>query len=651
MATDGTQYLIELAAKFSGGDAAVNTLANLGDRMLAAGAKVSEFESATKAITKSLESAAEAATHAGDAVAEGEAKYRAAEVAADRAAKAVERIGQKAQDQVGKLQAALDAGDTKKIEAAEAKIWAFAQREQELVGAANSAAAALKNESAAIDALKSKASDATAKHADMKKGLANVKEASDKAAKAQLAASGTGKVNEMAEAFGKLGGPAGVAGQKVLGAASGFTKLRTAMGAAGPYAAIAVAVIAIASAAVLASVGIASWAVSMTDANRTQSALAAGIARSTKGGADLEASIDKINRVVPLSTEELTGMAKGLADGGLRGAALTAALEHSAVAAAKLKFGPDFQKQLLSLDFQAKRFGSNISAVFGDLKIEGLLSGLETLIALFDTTTSSGSALKFLFEAIFQPLINAAVAAVPKVERLFLYLEILALKAFIALKPYGFVFEFIGKAMLVVAGVIVGALVAAFVVLAAIMAVSVAIWTGLAFAVYGLVSAIIELVTNPVAALKGFVNFMTEIGTDMINGLVKGIKFGAGAVYDAMANVVNGAIDGAKKLLGIASPSAVFASIGDNTAAGFSKGVEGGAADAQGALEAMVAPPEAAATGARAGAGGGVTLNIAAINVNGQNAKEQALDFVDQLTQMLENLGITVGGGEAPAHA
>jgi hypothetical protein len=648
MADDRTQFLIELAAKFSGGDSAVATVATLGDRMLAAGATAKDFESATKATTSALEDAAEAAKHANDAVAAGEKSYAATEAAADKAAKMVEQLGARATELTGKLQAALDVGDAKSIARAEKQIWAFAQRQDEAVGRSNAAAAALKSEAAALDVLNSKAATATAKHADLNKGLGNVKAAADKAAKAQLAASGTGKVNEMAEAFGKLGGPAGIAGQKILGVATGFSKLRVAMGTAGPYLAIAVAIVAIASAAFIAAVGITKWGVSLADANRTQGLLMDGIARSSEGGAELAATIDRLGTIVPSTREELMGMAKGLADAGLRGKALSTALETAAVKAAKLKFGPDFQAQMLSLDFQSKRFSENIAATFGGLKIDPLLEGIQTLGALFDASTESGRALKFLFEALFQPLVDGATGVIPAIERMFLYAEILALKAYIALKPYSGAIKALGTALLIGAAIIGGTLAVAVALVVVNFLALIAAIGALGFALYKIIEVAIAVGVALVKGLGQVVVGFVDIGRQMVEGLVKGITGAGAAVYDAMAGVVNGAIDGAKKLLGIASPSAVFADIGSNTAAGFSEGVEDGADAAQGSLAAMVAPPASAGAGGSR-AGGGLSLSIGQVIVQGENGEEQAHDFIDQITKWLEGEGVSIGGGEVPA--
>jgi chromosome segregation ATPase len=175
MAADGTQYLIELAAKFSGGDAAVTTLATLGDRMLKAGASAVELEKASEETASALESAAEAAKAASDALAAGETKYKSIETSADRAAKAVEKLALASEKEGEKLKAALAAGDPAKVSRLEGRIKALGDRQGEAAAKAAAAASAMKAEAVVLDAIKSKAEAAAQKHEALKKGLANVK--------------------------------------------------------------------------------------------------------------------------------------------------------------------------------------------------------------------------------------------------------------------------------------------------------------------------------------------------------------------------------------------------------------------------------------------------------------------------------------------
>lgn len=58
--------------------------------------------------------------------------------------------------------------------------------------------------------------------------------------------------------------------------------------------------------------------------------------------------------------------------------------------------------------------------------------------------------------------------------------------------------------------------------------------------------------------VSDFAGDMADAAWNMIQGMVQGIQNAAGSVVEALSGVVNGAIDGAKQLLGIASPSKVF---------------------------------------------------------------------------------------------
>ncbi len=596
MADDRTQFYIDILAKMTGGDSAVASVSTLGDTMLAGKATVADFERTIKSMSTALEESGAAAKTTSDAVSVGEAKYGELETAANKAAKAVERMA--ASGKTGE---------------------AFLKKQAEAVTKAEAAAVALKAEAVALDALKAKANAAAVQHEHLVKGLASVKSAAEKAAKAEAAASGSGKVNEIAEALGKIGGPAGVAGQKIFGLATGFKKLSGGIGSAALYVGIAVGIVAIAAAAIAGTIAIGKWAVGLADANRTQSLLSAGVAQSIEGGAELDKTIARLGDVVPQTREELLSMAGDLAKTGLRGKDLTDALETAAVKAAKLKWGPDFAKQLIAMDVQTKRLGTNLAGTFGGLNIEKLLGGFSTLVALFDSSTESGKALKFLFESLFQPIIDGAAGAIPSVERLFLQAEILALEAYIATKPYHSLIGALAEAFLITAQIIGGVL---------------------AVAIAGVVGAIAQ-VFGPIKLLVDL------LGHDIIAGLVNGITAGATAVADAIGGVVTGGIKAAKHLLGIGSPSKVFAGIGGHTAEGFAQGVEGGAGDAQSALEAMVAAPSS--SGATAGGGsqfGNITI---AINVDGKGQSDDGLaaKIAAAVRDVLESDALMLGGGEA----
>lgn len=65
-----------------------------------------------------------------------------------------------------------------------------------------------------------------------------------------------------------------------------------------------------------------------------------------------------------------------------------------------------------------------------------------------------------------------------------------------------------------------------------------------------------------------------NIAKNIVDGLVNGLKAGITAVVDAVKGLGSAAVDGLKNLLGIASPSRVFAEFGSQTVAGYVQGID-----------------------------------------------------------------------------
>lgn len=76
---------------------------------------------------------------------------------------------------------------------------------------------------------------------------------------------------------------------------------------------------------------------------------------------------------------------------------------------------------------------------------------------------------------------------------------------------------------------------------------------------------------NGLASIPGRV---ASIGSNIIQGMVKGVTGAAGKLIDAVKGAVGNAIEGAKNLLGIHSPSRVFRKIGQYTMQGAALGVD-----------------------------------------------------------------------------
>lgn len=73
--------------------------------------------------------------------------------------------------------------------------------------------------------------------------------------------------------------------------------------------------------------------------------------------------------------------------------------------------------------------------------------------------------------------------------------------------------------------------------------------------------------------LMGWPQRMHQAGIDMVLGLVNGVRSMGGAAVDAVAGVATGVMDRFKGMLGIHSPSRVFAQFGDFTMQGFAGGL------------------------------------------------------------------------------
>ena len=123
----------------------------------------------------------------------------------------------------------------------------------------------------------------------------------------------------------------------------------------------------------------------------------------------------------------------------------------------------------------------------------------------------------------------------------------------------------------------------------------------------GKIRAGLQLMWNGInAVLGGWPARLLGIGRNVVQGLINGISGMAGAVRDALGGIANGAVTRLKNLLGIKSPSRVFAALGGHTMAGFTQGLLGGEQGAQGALQRIGAGLRVTGAGIALGAAGAV---------------------------------------------
>ena len=119
---------------------------------------------------------------------------------------------------------------------------------------------------------------------------------------------------------------------------------------------------------------------------------------------------------------------------------------------------------------------------------------------------------------------------------------------------------------------------------------AVTLFTGIVTSIPQVVPAVLDGIAQ---LLQNIWNEITSFdligaGTDLIQGLIDGIASMGGAVLDTIGGIVGGAIDWAKDLLGIGSPSKLFRQFGDWTMQGLALGIEDGAGDALGAMRGVM---------------------------------------------------------------
>jgi phage-related protein len=95
---------------------------------------------------------------------------------------------------------------------------------------------------------------------------------------------------------------------------------------------------------------------------------------------------------------------------------------------------------------------------------------------------------------------------------------------------------------------------------------------GLIKAIPQLVARLPEIVAAIVTGLGKAVGAVFEIGKNIVTGLWEGIKSLGSWIADKVSGFFSGIVDGAKSLLGINSPSKVFAGIGENMGLGIGEG-------------------------------------------------------------------------------
>jgi hypothetical protein len=674
-----SSYVIEIAAEMTGTET-ISELDELTATLTGAGKKSDDFQRAVKRLTSDLDAAKAASAASTAALAAGNDQYKILERDAIRAGKAVEKAQGKG---------------------------LFDAR---AIRAAHEANAALDGYSKTLKGLEGNAAAATAKQDKLVKVLGNVNKIGGHAdARAQAL---NQKFEKMQAAVSRLPGPLGRIGGQLVGSAKGAHGMSVAFSgaqvatlalAAGVLVGVA-AVVALTAVMVAGVVAVTGFAVAQADAARSarlsREAFAA-LSAETAAGVD---SFDAISAATGLADAELVSLTKQLRTAGVTAADMPEALRAAALAERALgaggagefitrikdgtesvrefartaedSFGGIVADQLRGLDAQTARLSKLWKKLFSGINVEPFLDALEVLVGMFTRLNPLADAFGGAVEGAINPIGPMALRAAYAVEAFALGFAIQLTKLYIAVKPalkwlgelFGMqddgttdTFKKLGEIAGVVALVFGGALAAAIAVVGVVLAPVILAFTLLGFAIYETIRIAGLLLSGLISLGTTIVNWATTVGVDLMMGLVNGITATVGAVVQAVSNAVGSAITAAKEVLGIASPSKVFAEIGTNTVAGFTGSVDDGAADAQSSMADLVsanpsavAAPAAQAPGAGAPAGGGKGAGKsfdfagATFTFNGVANAEQAKDmFSEMLTRLLEGDADSLNGAPA----
>lgn len=650
-----SRYVIEVAAEMSGHET-LGELDALADKLAIGGKRSDDFQRAIKRLSTDLEAAKVVSGEAASALAAGADQYRTLERESLRASKALE------------------------------KAQASGRFDPRAARAAYEASTALDKYAVTLKGLEDASAKASAKQSELSSQLAK---ANKLGAHADARFSATNqRLEKLQAAFGRIPGPIGAMGSKLVGTAKSANELKGVLPAAqlatvalGAAAAIAVvAVIALAAALVYGAVSATKYAVAQADAAR-QAALSreafAALSAETAAGVS---AFNAIALETGLADAELVALTKSLRDAEVSAADMPKALRAAALAeralgkggagefvariregelavedfaqTAEAAFGGIVAEQIRGVDAQLTRAGKSWSKLFAGINIDPFLDALAVLTGMLEKGHPLADAFGGAIKSVLDPIGPLALKAAYAIEAFALGFAIELTKMYIAVKPalawLGELFGFdakgqgaldflasLGKAFAYVAVVITGAMAAFSVLIAGVLAIP-AMLAALPFTIYA-------------------------VGKAITDGLVEGITSVVPRLIAAVSSAVTAAIDTAKSLLGIASPSKVFAEIGGYTAEGFAGGVDSGAGEAQGSMAALVspeAPAQAAAQGvaqAQGAAGGGgpsksfdfqgATFVFHGV-ANAETAKER---FADMLTRILEDDAASLAGAEVPA--
>ena len=510
-----------------------------------------------------------------------------------------------------------------------------------------------------------------------------------------------GLMDTLATAEG-LPGPLGKASQGIGAATAKIQGMTAAAGAVAVAVAAVVAVlvllvgllVAVAAATVKATAALLKYAAAQGDALRSERLRLEGLGTlrrwmrlTSKDAGEMSESISRVAETVPLARSQIAGYGQELHRIGIRGRAAESALEalslaqavqgdfgrqrlmmlvrmsgHSEKAMARLahrvrnELGGTAAMAMRSLTMLSTKLKESLQALFADIDLESLLTGLQRLGRLFSQTTESGRALRAILTALLGPLIDELGGLAPAIEYAFKELVILALRGAIALlRLRNTAWQAFGSGVIGRMLRSKGAMETLHVVLISLGVVAVALAIGIVILANTILGALAPILAFSAAVYYGYqsaVRLHTYImrlaesfgksaggwqaaGRNIITGLVKGLRSGVTQLREAITGVANDAMGAFQEALGISSPSRVFARFGLAISQGVAEGVDSGAPEATGAARDMVSATAGNVTNV-GGASRSVSVGELHIHVGGEGGEDTARRVTDALRDFFD---------------
>lgn len=456
----------------------------------------------------------------------------------------------------------------------------------------------------------------------------------------------------------------------------------------GIAAAIVTAVAAITAVVVAGTIALVRYGLAQAEARRSEllhleglTTLRTAYQRQRESGTELQASIDRVADSSALARPELAGMAESLYRAGLRGSALTETLEglsiaqsvqgdrgaarframaisaartggsvHALTESIRSRLGPIASRQALSWDRQMSRLHESFGHLFDDIHVDGLLQIMHEVINTFSQSTASGRSLRALINVLFSGLGTDATNATQAIHHGFALIINGALRVTIAvLRVRNALRDAFASGGAFAGGEAFGNAISNAILKTNWISVGgrivLAIMSGLGS--LGQIRVAISVAfTGFVAGLiRSAVTQYSGVGGAIVDGIARGITAGLGRLRSAMTSLGASLPSTLRDVLGIHSPSRVFAQLGVQIPRGVAVGVDAGAGDASDAVASMSGglADDAPIGGAVTSSSSSTSIGPFYITANGSGAREQAEDLRTQLTSIFAGMNLRRG--------